>query len=145
MREALIGLFGDDPNDFMAKCGAKWLHKQGVNVMAMSPGKKNYSHVNCPIGRVQIDIDWLKERGSSRFGVMGMSTAGMHALAAGSLPKETKGSGNFMCSRFPVGLRFVLKFVFKAARDFPKECEQTRIDIDHRLSYVIQSWRKCPE
>ena len=24
---AFIGLFGDDPNDFMAKCGAKWLHK----------------------------------------------------------------------------------------------------------------------
>lgn len=22
----VIGLFGDDPNDFMAKCGAKWLH-----------------------------------------------------------------------------------------------------------------------
>lgn len=25
----VIGLFGDDPNDFMAKCGAKWLHKNG--------------------------------------------------------------------------------------------------------------------
>ena len=23
---AVIGLFGDDPNDYMAKCGAKWLH-----------------------------------------------------------------------------------------------------------------------
>lgn len=23
---AMIGLFGDDPNDYMAKCGAKWLH-----------------------------------------------------------------------------------------------------------------------
>ena len=29
---AVIGLFGDDPNDYMAKCGAKWLHRQGVNV-----------------------------------------------------------------------------------------------------------------
>ena len=28
---AVIGLFGDDPNDYMAKCGAKWLHKNGVN------------------------------------------------------------------------------------------------------------------
>lgn len=25
---AVIGLFGDDPNDYMAKCGAKWLHKK---------------------------------------------------------------------------------------------------------------------
>ena len=23
---AVIGLFGDEPNDYMAKCGAKWLH-----------------------------------------------------------------------------------------------------------------------
>mgnify|MGYP007093322434 CR=1 FL=1 len=22
---AMIGMFGDDPNDYMAKCGAKWL------------------------------------------------------------------------------------------------------------------------
>ena len=29
----VIGLFGDDPNDFMAKCGAKWLHKNGVNAL----------------------------------------------------------------------------------------------------------------
>lgn len=35
---AMIGLFGDDPNDYMAKCGAKWLHKHGVNVLCMSPG-----------------------------------------------------------------------------------------------------------
>ena len=32
-KHAMIGLFGDDPNDFMAKCGAKWLHKNGVNMM----------------------------------------------------------------------------------------------------------------
>lgn len=37
---AVIGLFGDDPNDYMAKCGAKWLHKNGVNVMCMSPDVK---------------------------------------------------------------------------------------------------------
>ena len=24
---AVIGLFGDDPNDYMAKCGAKWFTK----------------------------------------------------------------------------------------------------------------------
>ena len=30
----VIGLFGDDPNDFMAKCGAKWLHKNGVDFAA---------------------------------------------------------------------------------------------------------------
>ena len=32
----VIGLFGDDPNDYMAKCGAKWLHKNGVNALCVS-------------------------------------------------------------------------------------------------------------
>ena len=31
---AVIGMFGDDPNDYMAKCGTKWLHKNGVNVQS---------------------------------------------------------------------------------------------------------------
>ena len=47
---AVIGLFVDDPNDYMAKCGAKWLYKNGVNVLCTSPGRKNYSHVNYPPG-----------------------------------------------------------------------------------------------
>ena len=59
----MIGLFGDDPNDYMAKCGAKWLHRQGVNVMCVSPGRKNYSHVNNPLERIQTAIKWLQDHG----------------------------------------------------------------------------------
>ena len=36
---AMIGLFGDDPNDYMAKCGARWLLAHGnikVGIMGMS-------------------------------------------------------------------------------------------------------------
>ena len=40
----------------------------------------------------------------------------------------------------PVGLKFVLKFVFKAAKDYPKECEATRKDIDRRLSAALKEW-----
>ena len=76
----MIGLFGDDPNDYMAKCGAKWLHKQGVNCMAMSPGRKDYSHVNCPLERIETAIRWLKEHGNKKIGIMGMSTAGIILL-----------------------------------------------------------------
>ena len=81
---AVIGLFGDDPNDYMAKCGAKWLHKNGVNVLCMSPGKKNYSHVNFPLERIETSIQWLKNNGNQKIGIMGMSTAGMDALVAAS-------------------------------------------------------------
>lgn len=81
---AMIGLFGDDPNDFMAKCGAKWLHKNGVNVMCMSPDVKNYSHVNFPLERIKTAIKWLKSHGNKKIGIMGMSTAGMDSLVAAS-------------------------------------------------------------
>lgn len=81
---AMIGLFGDDPNDFMAKCGAKWLHKNGVNVMCMSPDVKNYGHVNFPLERIETATKWLKSHGNKKIGIMGMSTAGMDSLVAAS-------------------------------------------------------------
>ena len=280
---AVIGLFGDDPNDYMAKCGAKWLHRQGVNVMCVSPGRKNYSHVNNPLERIQTAIKWLQDHGNRKIGIMGMSTAGMDAIVAASyfpditmtigltasdfvwqgfeqgekdgckewpipnastlswqgkplpympfvyehpvywqkIEEETKGSGDITRSTrlfidsekarphteeemvkvenikgrlfligadddsfweagkyvrrmdqrlkerphtceydalvyehgthfvlpetllriaLPVGLNFVLKFVFKAAKDYPKECEATRKDIDRRLSAALKEW-----
>ena len=33
-------MIGDDPKDYLARTSVKWLHKLGVNVMTMSPGKK---------------------------------------------------------------------------------------------------------
>lgn len=280
---AMIGLFGDDPNDFMAKCGAKWLHKNGVNVMCMSPDMKNYSHVNFPLERIETAIKWLKSHGNKKIGIMGMSTAGMDSLVAASyfpditltfgltpsdfvwqgfeqgekdgckewpipdastlswqgkplaympfvyahpeyyhkIEEETKGSGDITRSThlfidsekarehteeemikveningklimvgadddsfweagkyvrrmdkrlkerphecdyealtyehgthfvlpetmlrkaLPVGLKFVMRFIFKAAKDYPKECEQTRKDIDRRLSTALKQW-----
>ena len=73
---AVIGLFGDDPNDYMAKCGAKWLHKNGVNALCMSPGKKNYSHVNYPLERIGAAIQWLKKNGNRKIGIMGFACCG---------------------------------------------------------------------
>ena len=278
---AVIGLFGDDPNDYMAKCGAKWLHKNGVNVMCMSPDVKNYSHVNYPLERIGTAIKWLKSNGNKKIGIMGMSTAGMDSIAAASyypditltfgltpsdfiwqgfeqgekdsckewpipnastlswegkpiaympfvyqhpeyyriIEEETKGSGDvtrstklfidsekarehteeemikvenikgkliligadddsfwetgkyirrmdkrlqehphscdyeaivyehgthfvlpesLLRTALPVGLKFVLKFVFRAAKEYPNECEATRKDINKRLSAAIK-------
>ena len=281
----MIGLFGDDPNDYMAKCGAKWLHMNGVNALCMSPGKKNYSHVNYPMERIETAITWLKKHGSRKIGIMGMSTAGMDALVAASLfpditltfgltpsdfvwqgfeqgkkdgcgewpipgastlsykgeplpympfvyehpvywqkiQEETRGSGDFerttwlfidsekarehteeemikvenikgklflvgaeddsfwetgkyirrmdqrlkdhphtceyealvyehgthfvlpeslLRKALPVGLKFVLRFVFRAAKEYPNECEVTRKDIDRKLSAALKEWQK---
>ena len=41
---------------------------------------------------------------------------------------------------FPIGANFFLKVMFKAAKEFPKECKETRIDIDKRLSKAIKEW-----
>ena len=41
---------------------------------------------------------------------------------------------------FPVGAGLLLKIMFKAAKEFPKECKETRIDIDKRASEAIKEW-----
>ena len=194
---AVIGLFGDDPNDYMAKCGAKWLHKNGVNALCMSPGKKNYSHVNYSLERIGAAIQWLKKNGNRKIGIMGMSTAGMDSLVAASyFPDITLTFGltpsDFVWQGFeqgkkdgcrewpvpgastlswkgkplaympfvyehgthfvlpesllrmalPVGLKFVLRFIFRAAKEYPDACEATRIDIDRKLSAALKEWRE---
>ena len=42
----------------------------------------------------------------------------------------------------PIGLKFVLRFIFKAAKDYPNECEATRKDIDEKLSNALKKWCK---
>lgn len=40
----------------------------------------------------------------------------------------------------PIGSGQLIRFMFKAGRDYPKECKQTRIDIDKKLSRSILEW-----
>lgn len=42
----------------------------------------------------------------------------------------------------PIGLKFVMRFIFKAAKDYPDECEAARKDIDRRLSAALKEWRE---
>lgn len=280
---AIIAMLGDDPEDYMAKSCVKWLMEKGVNVLTMSPGKKNYSHHNYPLERIESAIKWLKDNGNKKIGIAGASTTGTLALTAASyfpditltiamtpsdfiwqgfeqgkkdgcgewpvegeslftyrgkqLPympfcykhpkywqvmrEEAKRTGNMTASRkvfddsevahpitedefikienikgkllmigaeddclwnaakyvkrakrrlaekphdcdaelvvykhgthfvfpesllkkiFPVGAGLLLKMMFKAAKEFPKECKETRIDIDKRLSKAIKEW-----
>lgn len=81
---AVILMLGDDAEDYMAKCGAKWLNRLGVNVLTMSPGKKDYSHHNYPLERIETAIRCLHERGNTKIGIAGASTTGTLALTAAS-------------------------------------------------------------
>ncbi len=40
----------------------------------------------------------------------------------------------------PIGLKFVMRFVFKVAKDYPKECEATRKDVDRKVSAALKEW-----
>ena len=78
----MILMLGDSAEDRMASCGAKWLNRQGVHVMAMSPEKKDYGHHSYPLERFGRAMAFMKAQGCARFGVVGASTTGMMALLA---------------------------------------------------------------
>lgn len=40
----------------------------------------------------------------------------------------------------PVGSGLLVRLMFKAGREYPKACRQTRIDIDGKLSRSILDW-----
>ena len=53
---ALIAMLGDDPEDYLARSAVKWVSRQGINVMTMSPAKKDYGHHNYPLERIETAI-----------------------------------------------------------------------------------------
>ena len=59
----LIIMLGDSSEDYMARTGAKWLHEQGLHVMAMSADKKDYGHHNYPLERFGKAIAYMKAQG----------------------------------------------------------------------------------
>lgn len=81
---AIITMLGDDPEDYVARSAVKWILKLGVNVMTMSPGKKDYGHHNYPIERIETAVNWLKTHGNQKIGIAGASTTGTLALTAAS-------------------------------------------------------------
>ena len=46
-------------------------------------------------------------------------------------------------SIFPVGAGLLLKLMFKAAKEYPKECKETRIDIERRMVRTLSEWKNA--
>lgn len=82
---AVIAMIGDDPEDRLARSAAKWLCGRGVNVLTMSPAKKDYGHHNYPLERIEAAISWLKANGNQKIGIAGASTTGTLALTAAAM------------------------------------------------------------
>lgn len=81
---AMIAMIGDDSQDYLARTSVKWLQKLGLNVMTMSPAKKDYGHHNYLLERIENAIRWLKVHGNKKVGIVGASTTGTLALTAAS-------------------------------------------------------------
>ena len=65
----VIAMLGDDPEDYMARSAVKWLIRLGVNVLTMSPGKKDYGHHNYPLECIEEAMAWLKLHGNEKIGM----------------------------------------------------------------------------
>ena len=87
-KKALIIMMGDDSDDYLVRCGAKWLHKQGLQALAMSPAKKDYGHHSYPLERFAKAIAFLKDQGMEKIGIIGASTTGMLGLVVASYYPE---------------------------------------------------------
>ena len=87
-KRGIIAMLGDSAEDYMASRGAKWLNRQGIHVLAMSPAKKDYGHHNVPLERFGRAIAFMKSQGCEKLGVVGASTTGMMALLAASYYPE---------------------------------------------------------
>ena len=85
---ALITMLGDDPEDYMARSAVKWIIRQGINVLTMSPGKKDYGHHNYPLERIEKAITWLRAHGNRKIAIAGASTTGTLALTAAAMFPE---------------------------------------------------------
>ena len=40
----------------------------------------------------------------------------------------------------PAGSSLLVRFMFKAGKEHPKECRETRVDIDRKLQKAIREW-----
>ena len=81
-------MLGDSSEDYMARTAAKWLNRQGIHAMAMSPDKKDYGHHSYPLERFGKAIAFMKAQGCEKLGVVGASTTGMLSLLAASYYPE---------------------------------------------------------
>ena len=47
---------------------------------------------------------------------------------------------SMLTTMLPVGSGLLIRLMFKAGRQYPRECKQTRMDIDQKLSHAIAEW-----
>ena len=95
---AVIAMLGDDPEDYMARSAVKWLLRLGVNVLTMSPGKKDYGHHNYPLLSNQIrvrHVNPLVLSSSWKFAPSSGRSRERAKIASIDVPRRARNGGGF--------------------------------------------------
>lgn len=79
-----IIMLSDASDNRIVRAGAKWAHRRGLHILAVSPEKKEKGRHNEPLERIGKAIDFLIAQGCEKIGVFGASATGMAALLASS-------------------------------------------------------------
>lgn len=78
---AIILLLGSGGNNMLTRGVAKWLVKRGVSALCLGPENGSGYH-SFPLERVEEAIQFLKEQGNRKIGILGASITTIPALVA---------------------------------------------------------------
>ena len=77
---AIILLLGNGGSNALTKAAAKWLVKQGVNVLSLGPVNGAVGYHSFPLEHVEDAIQALKRCGNQKIGILGASITTIPAL-----------------------------------------------------------------
>ncbi|MCR5715347.1 MAG: hypothetical protein K6G23_00690 [Lachnospiraceae bacterium] len=83
--KCLILVVGEEGNGYIERCAAKYFNSRGINVLLLGmhqkssevPGLRRFD-----LGVIEAAIEWLRERGEEKVGILGASMGAQVALAA---------------------------------------------------------------
>ena len=81
---AMIYMMGLTCDNFLVSIGVKWLHQFNIDVLSLSPSENEQGLHDYPIENFQKAVDWLKERGYQKIGIVGGSATATMALIGAS-------------------------------------------------------------
>ncbi|MBQ5317389.1 MAG: acyl-CoA thioester hydrolase [Oscillospiraceae bacterium] len=82
--KAMIVMLGDSADDMLVHAAVKWLHGLGCGVFAVSQNENDYGYHSYPLENFRKVTKYLKKKGCTKIGIMGISTTGSIALSAAS-------------------------------------------------------------
>ena len=87
-RCAMILPSDDNADDHLAKSELKWAHELGIGALTISPNKQDTGLHDWPVEHFESAVKFLKSKGHTKIGVLGLSSGSLMALTAASLIED---------------------------------------------------------